>query len=132
MDYETLLQLKIPLKSFYLGITLLILSVGLYLSKLEYYDTFTYKGIANNGVIYVSVPSDYLDTLINGDFLIIAQEKYSYEVLSLGEVEINKDNYLAYQMVSLKINKEFLNNEVVTLTSYAHREKIITKLKKLI
>ena len=130
-NYLTLLQIKLPLKKFYFSIVILFSLILVILLNLKFYDTQVYKGIVENDVIYLNVPTDYLDTLINGEFLKIADQKYSFKILSLGEVETDKSTYTYYQMVTLKVAKKFRNNEILTLTVYANQEKIIQKIKKL-
>ncbi len=132
MDYSLLLKIKFPLKITYLFITIIFIGSFIYVSFLKCYDTFTYKGIVNNELIYINVPTNYLDTLLNGKFIKINKVKYNYEILSLGEVELDKDSYLYYQMVCIKVDKKFLNNEVLTITAYANQEKIIQKVGKFI
>ena len=131
MDYLTLLQIKLPLKKFYFSLVILFSLILGILLNLKFYDTQVYKGIVENDVIYLNVPTDYLDTLINGEFLKIADQKYSFKILSLGEVETDKSTYTYYQMVTLKVSEKFRNNEILTLTVYANQEKIIQKIKKL-
>ena len=132
MEYNFLLNLKPPFKIFWPILVILVAILSIIILNLECYDTEKYQGIYSDGVINLNVTPDYLDTLINGEYLKINDKQYDYEILSISELQLNEFDYNNYQMVKIKVNKEFINNEVINIVVYKNKEKVINKLKKIV
>lgn len=130
MDYNTLLNIKVPLKLFYTILIFIFLLALIIISNLKYYETKDYEGIYQDNLIKINVYQKDLDTILNGTFIKINNQKYNYQIISLSEVII--DNNKNYQIISIQINDQFWPNEVLNIKAYAHKESIKEKILKYI
>ena len=111
MDYNTLLNIKVPLKLFYTILIFIFLLALIIISNLKYYETKDYEGIYQDNLIKINVYQKDLDTILNGTFI---------------------DNNKNYQIISIQINNQFWPNEVLNIKAYAHKESIKEKILKYI
>lgn len=132
MDYDDLLHIKVRYGFLLLCMVALFIGIGIYVLNLKVRDVLPLKGIYNDGLIYVEVPIDYSDTIKNGEYVKIDNEEYIYEIKAIGAMEVDASTFLNYQVFSISLDEEFLNNEVIDITFCFNEEKIFEKLKKKI
>lgn len=132
MDYDDLLHIKVRYGFLLFCMVILFIGVGIYVLNLKVRDVLPLKGIYNDGLIYVEVPIDYSDTIKNGEYVKIDNEEYTYEIKAIGAMEVDASTFLNYQVFSICLDEEFLNNEVIDITFCFNEEKIFEKLKKKI
>ena len=131
MNYDVLLNMKIKYHLLFVILTIILICSFGYIINLKIFDTYNCKGIYNEDFIYINVPITYSDTLTKGNYLKINKEKYLYEIAEISEIEVDPTNLINYQTFKIKIEKEFINNELIDITIYSNKEKIIEKLKEL-
>ena len=105
---------------------LLILSL-----TLETYSTNLVYGIYNDNYILCSIPISNSDSVISGEYLKINNQKYKYDIKQISELyAIENENYQDYLLAT--VNNEYKNNQVIKMTFYYQKEKIIKKIIKTI
>ncbi len=132
MSYDEVLNIhvKYPFKLLIVGalLTFLII-IGV---QFSIYDVYTIVGVSTGDAILLNVPLEYSDTLNHGEYLKIGDNTYSFLILSIGELEFDWDQQVNYQTYSIKVDAKFLENEVIKMTVYYDKEKIIEKIKKIL
>jgi len=132
MSYDEVLNIhvKYPFKLLIVGalLTFLII-IGV---QFSIYDVYTIVGVSTGDAILLNVPLEYSDTLNHGEYLKIGDNTYSFLILSIGELEFDWDQQVNYQTYSIKVDAKFLKNEVIKMTVYYDKEKIIEKIKKIL
>lgn len=132
MDYNTLLNIKIK-RNYFLFIFLIgVFFLSFKILQIEIYESYNSKAFYQDGFIYLSVPIDYSDTITSGEYLKINKEKYEYKLLNIGDIEIDEVNLINYQVITIEVDKEFKNKEVLDITIYYKKEKIFNKIKEII
>ena len=125
MSYDEVLNIhvKYPFKLLIVGalLTFLII-IGV---QFSIYDVYTIVGVSTGDAILLNVPLEYSDTLNHGEYLKIGDNTYSFLILSIGELEFDWDQQVNYQTYSIKVDAKFLKNEVIKMTVYYDKEKII-------
>ena len=102
-------------------IILVILSLVIETSdKLKVYYYF------NNNVISVTVPIENSDKIINADYLLLDNKKYTFKVIS-----IDYDMGNEYQTINIEANVTKMNNQIGNIVFSFNKEKIIKKIIKL-
>lgn len=132
MDYDDLLHIKVRYGFLLFCMVILFIGICIYILNLKVRDVLPLKGIYNDGLIYVEVPIDYSDTIKNGKFIKIDKKEYAYEIKAIGVIEVDASTFLNYQVFSILLDEEFLNNEVIDITFCFNEEKIYEKLMKKI
>lgn len=132
MDYDTLLRSKIRYGYLWITMTILLVGVSIFILNQEIYDTQTFKGISKENNIYLHIPIIYSDTFKNGSYIMINKDKRYFEIESISEILVDESSFLQYQEYVLKTDKEFKDNEILILTIYYNKEKILDKIKKWI
>ena len=130
MDYFSVLNLKPKYKGKYILITLVLIGLFIYILNLNIYDTLKLKGIVNNNLILINLPLQYSDTLIDGKFIKINDQRYSYQIKSISPLKIDESTLIKYQTIEIKVPRKNYQNEIIDFTIYTQKERIINKLKK--
>lgn len=123
--------LKIKYQTFFLCVVVAGLFVITFILSfiLKTYDTYHTLGIYQDELV-VSIPLENSDAVNNGYYLTINNQDYKYQINKVSEMQaINYNNYQDYY---LNINKTFQQNEVVEITFYYNKEKLIEKIMKII
>lgn len=130
MNYDELLNIKYKVYNGFLVLIILGIILTVYLFNNEVYDVYNTFGYINNDNLILNIPIEYSDTVVNGEYLMINDKKYNYEILNISE--ILQSNNINYQEVTLKFENQFLENMVLNTNIYHTKEKVFTKIKKLI
>ena len=130
MDYDELLNIKYKVYNGFLVLIILGIILTVYLFNNEVYDVYNTFGYINNDNLILNIPIEYSDTVVNGEYLMINDKKYNYEILNISE--ILQSNNINYQEVTLKFENQFLENMVLNTNIYHTKEKVFTKIKKII
>ena len=122
---------------FFLSVLFLfILLITLILFILKKEDVTILKGIVkydNNTQIVFNLDDEEATKLTNNKAIFINDEKYTYEVISIGELQYEYATMTNYQEFKISIkSKEFKNNQIVDTRLYTNRERIIKKIIKKI
>ena len=130
MNYDELLNIKYKVYNGFLVLIILGIILTVYLFNNEVYDVYNTFGYINNENLILNIPIEYSDTVVNGEYLMINDKKYNYEILNISE--ILQSNNINYQEVTLKFENQFLENMVLNTNIYHTKEKVFTKIKKII
>ena len=130
MNYDELLNIKYKVYNGFLVLIILGIILTVYLFNNEVYDVYNTFGYINNNNLILNIPIEYSDTVVNGEYLMINDKKYNYEILNISE--ILQSNNINYQEVTLKFENQFLENMVLNTNIYHTKEKVFTKIKKII
>ena len=128
IGYNYLLNIKY--KNFMLIIIVLAISITIFILSclLFTYDRYTIYGIWNDNSIIIDVPINNSDAVVKGMFIKIDDKDYSYNIKSISKLqEYNNLNYQTYQ---INIPKSFKDNQVLNITFYYNRQRIIKKIIK--
>ena len=102
---------------------LILLIIGYFLIKTKIYDHYKTKGYTKNNLIIT-----YLPTNITYDKLFINNKEISCKIKSK-ELKVDENTLTSYNELSLDCLKQFSDNEIVDITFYYNKQRIITKLK---
>ena len=130
MNYDELLNIKYKVYNGFLVLIILGIILTVYLFNNEVYDVYNTFGYINNENLILNIPIEYSDTVVNGEYLMINDKKYNYEILNISE--ILQSNNINYQEVTLKFENQFLENMVLNTNIYHTKEKVFKKIKKII
>ena len=111
----------------FLGIFIILINLSFFLEIYSYFNTY---GIYENGFIKVNILLENSDNITLSDKMKIKNEEYSFKINSISN--LLSENYQNYQIYTLKTNINLKENEVVKITFYYNKEKIIKKIFKII
>lgn len=130
MSYDELINIKYHVYQVFIILVGIALIMSLYTLKIEVYDVYNTKGYIKNSNLIINIPIDYSDTIINGEYLVINDEKYNFEVKNISDVLLS--NNVNYQEVVLEIDSDIPENSIVDTMIYHDKEKVAAKIKELI
>lgn len=130
MSYDELINIKYHVYQVFIILVGIALIVSLYALKIEVYDVYNTKGYIKNSNLVINIPIENSDTIINGEYLVINDEKYNFEVKNISDVLLS--NNVNYQEVVLEIDSDIPENSIVDTMIYHDKEKVAAKIKELI
>lgn len=130
MNCNELLNIKYKLHSAFFIMILLGIILTVYLFNCEIYEVYNIYGYIKNHNLVLNIPIEYSDTITNGEYLIINEKKYNYNVSDISEILLN--NNINYQEITLKLDNNFLENQVLKINIYYAKEKVLKKVKKTV
>lgn len=129
-NYYELLNIKYK-NHIIIYLILIIIFILLIVSlNIDSYDEYKTYGVYKNKTLIVSIPVINSDNLLTGKYLQINNKKYNYEINKISDLYV--ENYINYEDFEINIEKSFLENEVVEITFYSNKEKMIKKIKRVI
>ena len=132
MNYLDLINIK-----YFFKISLFILSIAFiiilgYVLNLNIYESYNTYGYVQDELINIKISIENPDVLTSLKYIKIGSKNYNAEVKEIGEVMLDKENIVNYQMVKLKIDERLNNNEVFKIGIFYNEEKVYKKLKKIL
>ncbi len=103
--------------------TLLLLLLSYFLIKIKIYDHYQTKGYVENGLITTIIPSS-----LNFEKIYLDNKEVNYEITN-EIVKVDKETMTSYKEITFKCLHNFKDNEIITITFYYNKQRIITKLK---
>ncbi|MBQ6840622.1 MAG: hypothetical protein IJO63_00700 [Bacilli bacterium] len=103
--------------------------LGVLAFALETYNVYQTFSIYHDNLI-VSVPIKNSDAVINGEYLTIKNQAYKYRVREISDIKY--ENFQNYQDYIIDVDKKLQNNEVVEITFYYNKQKMIQKIIDII
>lgn len=94
--------------------------------NLSVYHKISFYGIYNDNILIIKINNKLSDIIKNNQYIKFNNKKTKYEIDTLngfGEYEII-DNEI-YQIINLKVDTKFNNNEVGLVELYYNKQKII-------
>ncbi len=96
--------------------------------KCSVYSFKEFSGIYKNNLLEITYQIEDKYLFENG-YIKINNEKYNFGVLEYSEIFVLGEIY--YQTVYLEIEEEFNNNQLLDITLFYNKERIIIKIKDL-
>ena len=118
------------------NINIIIFSIFLFICfilacALFTYDRYTTYGVVKNNIIAINSSANNSDAVIKGDYLLINNKKYIYKILTISDLQ--EEDYVNYQIFNIDIQaNNFLENQVLTITFYYNKQRIIQKIINII
>ena len=106
--------------------TLLLLLISYLLISIKIYDNYQSKGYVENGLITSIIPSS-----LNFEEIYLNNKKVNYEIIE-EIVKVDKETINSYKEITFKCSHNFKENEIINITFYYNKQRIITKLKNKI
>ena len=94
------------------------------------YSSYKTYGIYLDNHLYVDIPIDNSDAVKKGIYLKIDDQKYDIEIEEISDLQV--EGNINYQTYSLKSFTEYKNNQVVEITFYYNKQRMIKKIINLI
>ena len=128
IDYHFLKKLPQNCFRFIAIIGLLILIIiGIFLVNIKIYDHYQTKGYIENGLIITVIPSS-----LKPEEIYLNNKKLNNYEITKKIVKVDKETMNSYQEITIKCHHDFQDQEIINLTFYYHKQRIITKLKEKI
>lgn len=128
--YDELINIKYHIYQVFIILVIIAIFMSLYALKIEVYDVYNTKGYIKNSNLIINIPIENSDTIINGEYLMINDEKYNFEVKNISDILLS--NNINYQEVVLEIDNDLSENSIVDIIIYHNKEKVAKKIKKII
>ena len=132
MNYLDLINIKYSFKKGVFVLAFLFLFDLVYILNLNMYESFTTYGYVQDNLINIKIPIEIPDIINELEYVKIGCKEYSAKLESLDEVMLDKENFVNYQIVKLKIDERLNDNEVFRLDIFYNEEKVYRKLKNIL
>ncbi|HIS11989.1 MAG TPA: hypothetical protein IAB40_02635 [Candidatus Onthocola stercoravium] len=132
MNYEELLNIPYKPWKLLITMTIIIIICGLIIINIEIYDVYNTYAYYKEGNIVLNIPINYSDTILNGEYFKIDDEKSDLEVLYVSDILIDTDTLVNYQEVIVASSKNYPENLIINISIYYNKEKVLDKIKKLL
>lgn len=108
------------------GLFFIILCLSFFLQT---YTSYYVRGIYQDYLI-IEVPIENSDAVNKGEYLVIDDKIYSYKIAKTSELK--NSNYINYQEYYINIDQIFRENEIVEITFYYNKQRMIQKIIDII
>ena len=129
-NYQKLLNIKYHNYLLELILIFLIIIFIIFILKYSVYEKINLMGIYKDNNIHIKCPIYNSDTIIYADILLIDNKKVKYKILKISDI-LEEDN-VNYQIVEIKTNNKYLENELVQLSFYYKKETIFKKIINIV
>ena len=125
-NYYYLLNIKY--RSFFLIFIVIIFTIILLIIsiKKDCYDEVSLYGVVNDNNILVNVLTNNSDAVQKASFIKIDNKMYNFNIINISDIKV-LDN-VNYQIYTINVKEKYINNEVVKITFYSNKQKIIRKI----
>lgn len=132
MNYEELLNVPYKTGKIFIIITIFIIVGILVILNVEIYDVYNTYAYYREGNMVLNIPINYSDTILNGKYFKIDDEKVDLEVLYVSDILINTDTLVNYQEIIVASKNDYPENLIININIYYNKEKVLDKIKKLL
>ena len=132
MNYEELLNVPYKTWKLLITMTIIIIICGLIIINIEIYDVYNTYAYYKEGNMVLNIPINYSDTILNGEYFKIDDEKVDLEVLYVSDILINTDTLVNYQEIIVSSAKDYPENLIINISIYYNKEKVFDKIKNLL
>lgn len=94
------------------------------------FDTYKAYGVSDGQNIYIDIPIRYSKAVKNNSYIEIEGKKDNLSVLDISQLQ--EADLINYQTYHIKSKRSYDVNEVVEVTFYYNKQRIIKKIIKLI
>ncbi len=131
-NYYNVINKRPKYCGFFIITTMSLMIIITFILQLEVYSKRVIYAIAKDNLLYADIIIDNTDTINKGDYLRIDRQLYKYKITNISDLMVNESNYLNYQQYELYIGGVFKDNEVIKLTIYYNKQRIIHKIWQLL
>lgn len=129
-NYHSLLNIKYRFLIFnYVTIAVIIITLILMILIFTY-SSYSTMGVYSGDEIIINVPLENSDAVMKGNYLMINDHKYNYKINEISSLQ--ELNYVNYQEYHIKVNNTYKQNEVLEITFYYKKQRVIKKLLEII
>lgn len=132
MNYEELLNVPYKTGKIFIIITIFIIVGILVILNVEIYDVYNTYAYYREGNMVLNIPINYSDTILNGKYFKIDDEKVDLEVLYVSDILINTDTLVNYQEIIVVSKNDYPENLIINISIYYNKEKVFDKIKNLL
>lgn len=132
MNYEELLNVPYKTGKIFIIITIFIIVGILVILNVEIYDVYNTYAYYREGNMVLNIPINYSDTILNGKYFKIDDEKVDLEVLYVSDILINTDTLVNYQEIIVASKNDYPENLIINISIYYNKEKVLDKIKNLL
>lgn len=132
MNYLDLINIKYSFKISLFILSIVFIIILGYVLNLNIYESYNTYGYVQDELINIKISIENPDVLTSLKYIKIGSKNYNAEVKEIGEVMLDKENIVNYQMAKLKIDERLNNNEVFKIGIFYNEEKVYKKLKKIL
>jgi len=130
LSYDYLLNIKYKRFGLIFIIILLLIILLILGFNIKTYNTYQIYGVYQNNYLAVNVPIIDSDAVLNGLYLKVNNDKYDYKIDRISSLEYY-DN-VNYQTYYLNLTNNYQENEILKITFYYKKQRIIRKIFELI
>lgn len=124
INYKKLENIHQIRYSFFIGVFILIITIIVILSFINYaYDIEEFYGIYNDNILTFKINTELSDKLKKENILSFNNKEVNYKILEFKDYEIINNEI--YEIVELKIDGDFYQNEVGIIKIYFDKKRII-------
>lgn len=128
--YESLINIKVRRGKFIFLSILIVLSMIIVSYFIKGFDTYNTYGVSDGQDIYIDIPIRYSKAVKNNSYIKIDGKKDNLSVLDISQLQ--QMGQINYQTYHIDVKESFEVNEVVEVTFYYNKQRIIKKIIKLI
>lgn len=125
-SYNYLLSLQNKKHSLIIICAIFINIIFVLLITIGVYDSYDTLGVYDGNHLLLKIQQDNSDNIINGDFIKINNKELNYQVKGISELKV--ENYINYYEILIDVNENFEKNEVIKITFYNNKEKLMKKI----
>ena len=130
VNYQMLLNIKYR-QFILISIVVILLVICFILGfSLESYDKYMTYAVYNENNLQISVPINKTNNVINSEYILIDKQKYSFSINYISNIEV--ENMVNYQNIYLNNGEKYLDNQVLKITFYYNKQRIIKKIINVI
>ena len=130
VNYRTLLNIKYQ-QFILISTVVIILIVCLILALcLESYDRYTTYAVYKDNNLQVNVPINEIDNVLKSEYIMSDKQAYSFSINYISDLEI--ENMVNYQYIYLNNGVKYLDNQVIEITFYYDKQRLIKKIINII
>lgn len=132
MNYLDLINIKYKLFIKVIILVLLFLGGIIYILNKSYYDVFNTYGYILDEKLVLNIPVDNPDIIENMEYCKINDKEKIITIDSISDILLDSDNLINYQEIIFNVDNSYYEKEVLKITIYYNKEKVITKIKNII
>lgn len=130
LNYEDILNIEASDKLAFSIISFLFLSLILIMFFYESYSVIDYDGMYDGKNVIITLKYDVTNIIKSGEYIVIDEKEYDYSIKSYGDIFLVADEY--FQSIYLDIDADLKKNEVIKITVFYNKNKMIKKIINVI
>ena len=132
MSILELINIKYHYKLKLIMFLLIAIIFMVYMLDKSFCDIYVTKGYAYDNLLNINLRIDDREILNNIKYIKIDNKRYEFRIESISDYMLDEVFMDNYQVVKIKINASFIDNQVVSMSIFYNEEKGYEKLKKLL